>query len=309
MRGCDACRVVPASHAMGTLVCLAHAANVLAFLLPHRSAEKEAKKKRREEAGPDTEVGREMSQHRCLQHGGSLPSPVHPYLPHFLKILRTVPPASHLALSSAQGQTQGAGDTKDADAGGAAPSLELPPELQEYSGDPDDRKAMLLFRQAQQTERRRLEKARDKWLGAELRRQRELESRLKEEVGGLVGEACLLPAPAKVGSMREAVFNGPILDPTPLPRLGTEGGGAGRSARDRCRRGRPGKVLGGCEGLSCQPVKSSFPLPATSREEEAVVDLSALRTSCRALNPASTSPGCKTPRSSSWRGCSCAGPP
>ncbi|KFM24030.1 DDT domain-containing protein [Auxenochlorella protothecoides] len=97
-------------------------------------AEKEAKKKRREEAGPDTE-----------------------------------------------GQTQGAGDTKDADAGGAAPSLELPPELQEYSGDPDDRKAMLLFRQAQQTERRRLEKARDKWLGAELRRQRELESRLKEE--------------------------------------------------------------------------------------------------------------------------------
>ncbi|KAL6772309.1 hypothetical protein ACKKBG_A29735 [Auxenochlorella protothecoides x Auxenochlorella symbiontica] len=97
-------------------------------------AEKEAKKKRREEAGPDSE-----------------------------------------------GQTQGPGDTKDANAGGAAPSLELPPDLQEYGGDPDDRKAMLLFRQAQQTERRRLEKARDKWLGAELRRQRELESRLKEE--------------------------------------------------------------------------------------------------------------------------------
>ena len=49
------------------------------------------------------------------------------------------------------------------------PDWELPPELQEYSGNPGDRKAQLLFRQAQTAERQRLDGLRTRWQ-AETRR-------------------------------------------------------------------------------------------------------------------------------------------
>jgi len=61
------------------------------------------------------------------------------------------------------------------------PSFELPDHLKEYSGDPDDKKALIQFRQAQQAEKRRLDRERSRWLGDILRAQRAEEARLKEE--------------------------------------------------------------------------------------------------------------------------------
>lgn len=61
------------------------------------------------------------------------------------------------------------------------PSFELPEHLKEYSGDPDDKKALIQFRQAQQAEKRRLDRERSRWLGDILRAQRAEEARLKEE--------------------------------------------------------------------------------------------------------------------------------
>ncbi|DBB13479.1 TPA: hypothetical protein ACH3X3_000533 [Trebouxia sp. C0006] len=49
------------------------------------------------------------------------------------------------------------------------PEWDLPPDLQEYSGNPSDRRAQLLFRQAQTAERQRLDGLRTRWL-AETRR-------------------------------------------------------------------------------------------------------------------------------------------
>lgn len=57
-----------------------------------------------------------------------------------------------------------------------APSFELPAELQEYSGPPGDRKAQLLFRQAQQAARRKLDKERAAWQAGARQRQRQHEA-------------------------------------------------------------------------------------------------------------------------------------
>lgn len=62
-----------------------------------------------------------------------------------------------------------------------APSFELPEDLVEFRGDHDDKKALLVFRQMQQAEKRRLEKEKAKWLGETLRAQRTQEARRKEE--------------------------------------------------------------------------------------------------------------------------------
>lgn len=64
-----------------------------------------------------------------------------------------------------------------------APSFELPPELQEYTGPPGDRKAQLQFRQAQQAARKKLGKERAAWeAGARAReRQREAAARAEAE--------------------------------------------------------------------------------------------------------------------------------
>lgn len=179
---------------------------------------------------------------------------------------------------------------------GSPPTIELPPELQEYAGDPDDRKAMLLFRQAQQAERRRLEKARDKWLAAELRRQREVESRLKEEVGAGVPEA------VSVGSGRA---QSTLPDPfTTNSCPATEGGRAGRATGDCCRRGRPGEVRRAGEGLSCPGGCAVCDRRRVALGRICAETLFSWPFLTPLKPPSPPSPGCKTPKSSSWRGCS-----
>lgn len=59
-------------------------------------------------------------------------------------------------------------------------SFELPERLKEYKGDPEDEKALLAFRQEQQAEKRRLDKERSRWMGEQLRRQREEEALAKQ---------------------------------------------------------------------------------------------------------------------------------
>lgn len=69
------------------------------------------------------------------------------------------------------------GDAMDVD----PPSFELPPELQEYTGKPNDRKAQLQFRQAQQAARKRLDKERAKWQADLRSREREREANARAE--------------------------------------------------------------------------------------------------------------------------------
>ncbi|EFN58898.1 expressed protein [Chlorella variabilis] len=56
------------------------------------------------------------------------------------------------------------------------PSFELPERLREFTGADNDKKALLQWRQEQQTEKRRLDKERNKWMAEQLRRQREVEA-------------------------------------------------------------------------------------------------------------------------------------
>ncbi|KAK9817866.1 hypothetical protein WJX72_003391 [[Myrmecia] bisecta] len=72
-----------------------------------------------------------------------------------------------------------AGDDMEED----EPSWELPEELREFSGSPSDRKGMLAFRQAQQSERQRLEAARGRWQAEQRKRQkaREAERRAQQK--------------------------------------------------------------------------------------------------------------------------------
>lgn len=62
-----------------------------------------------------------------------------------------------------------------------APSFELPPELQEYTGPPGDRKAQLQFRQKQQAAKKKLEKERAAWQAGARQRQKEREAAARAE--------------------------------------------------------------------------------------------------------------------------------
>ncbi|KAK9843370.1 hypothetical protein WJX74_011107 [Apatococcus lobatus] len=63
----------------------------------------------------------------------------------------------------------------------AMPNFELPADLQDYGGDPHDRKAMLGFRQIQQTARQRLEAEKSKWLAESRKRAKAREAARREQ--------------------------------------------------------------------------------------------------------------------------------
>lgn len=75
---------------------------------------------------------------------------------------------------------EGGGDD-DASPAPAEPSWELPEELREYVGDPDDRKAMVVFKQQQSAARQRIERARAKWQREQAARSKESEARRKAD--------------------------------------------------------------------------------------------------------------------------------
>lgn len=68
----------------------------------------------------------------------------------------------------------------EAACGEEEPSFELPLELRDFKGNPENKKQLLKFRQDQQAARRMLEKQRNKWMAEQLRKQREEDARIKE---------------------------------------------------------------------------------------------------------------------------------
>lgn len=91
---------------------------------------------------------------------------------------KEVPDIAKILAVEAAALLGGAGE-EDVDEAAALARFELPPELQVYSGDPGDRKALIQFRQRQQDERRRLDKAKQTWLVAHRQRKKDREAEKK----------------------------------------------------------------------------------------------------------------------------------